>query len=240
MYIVSYPKSGRTWLRCLIARYVQLLEPKVKLRKKERKKENMRTKREKVLQKVLASTPDSITFAHGHPFAESPDPPSIYKNDKVVFLERDIKDVVVSYYFHITKRKPHKKRWTIMPISEFIRSELGVEPIIEYNRRWKSFFEGKPNYKYITYETLHEDTAQVLTEVIKFWGEKQIIAEKINEAVNFCCFENMKALSMKSKLAILKPYNQEDNESFKFRRGKIGGYVDYLSEEDIDYINSLK
>ena len=29
----------------------------------------------------------------------------------------------------------------------------------------------------------------------------------------------------------------DDPESYKIRRGKIGGFVDYLSKSDIDYIN---
>ena len=30
----------------------------------------------------------------------------------------------------------------------------------------------------------------------------------------------------------------DDPESFKVRRGKIGGYSDYLNDDDIDYLNA--
>jgi len=36
----------------------------------------------------------------------------------------------------------------------------------------------------------------------------------------------------------LAPGDINDPESFKIRRGKIGGYIDYLSKEDIEFINA--
>ncbi len=36
---------------------------------------------------------------------------------------------------------------------------------------------------------------------------------------------------------MLKPANQDDPESYKTRRGKIGGYADYLSPEQVEYMN---
>jgi hypothetical protein len=40
--------------------------------------------------------------------------------------------------------------------------------------------------------------------------------------------------SPKSKL---KPGDKNDPESYKTRRGKVGGYIDYLSSEEIEYLN---
>ena len=37
--------------------------------------------------------------------------------------------------------------------------------------------------------------------------------------------------------ARLKPPEDGDPEGFKIRRGKVGGYVDYLSKDDIEYID---
>ena len=33
--------------------------------------------------------------------------------------------------------------------------------------------------------------------------------------------------------------DQKDPDTFKFRRGKVGGYVDYLSDEDIAYCDEV-
>ena len=37
----------------------------------------------------------------------------------------------------------------------------------------------------------------------------------------------------------LTPADASDPESFKVRRGKIGGYADYLSEEDVAFMEVL-
>ena len=38
---------------------------------------------------------------------------------------------------------------------------------------------------------------------------------------------------------VLRAKNPEDPESLKVRRGVVRGYVDYLSEEDIRYIDQV-
>ena len=37
----------------------------------------------------------------------------------------------------------------------------------------------------------------------------------------------------------LKARDLQDNESFKVRRGKIGGYVDYLEDDQIEMVNNM-
>jgi hypothetical protein len=38
------------------------------------------------------------------------------------------------------------------------------------------------------------------------------------------------------RFEILQPGDARDPESFKVRRGKIGGYIDYLEQEDMAYV----
>ena len=68
---------------------------------------------------------------------------------------------------------------------------------------------------------------------------KEISNDVIAEAVRFTSFENMRKMESadKFKSARLRPLDKEDKESYKTRRGKVGGFVDYLSRENIEYIN---
>ena len=54
------------------------------------------------------------------------------------------------------------------------------------------------------------------------------------EALEFSRFENMQKLEAAGAFdsKILHPGDVRDPESFKVRRGKIGGYREYLSAED--------
>ncbi len=49
--------------------------------------------------------------------------------------------------------------------------------------------------------------------------------------------KNEKKETFKSKK--LKPADKSDYDSYKTRRGKVGGYRDYFSEEQIEYINDV-
>jgi hypothetical protein len=58
-----------------------------------------------------------------------------------------------------------------------------------------------------------------------------------HEALDFSRFENMQKLEAAGAFdsKILQPGDVRDPESFKVRRGKVGGYREYLSAEDQKY-----
>ena len=61
--------------------------------------------------------------------------------------------------------------------------------------------------------------------------------DMFQEALDFSRFENMQRLEAAGAFdsKILRPGDVRDPESFKVRRGKVGGYRDYLSAEDQEY-----
>ena len=66
----------------------------------------------------------------------------------------------------------------------------------------------------------------------------EVSMETIREAVTFGRFDNMRRLEQQNSLASerLQPANPDDPESYKTRRGRVGGFTDYLSPEEIAYI----
>jgi hypothetical protein len=71
---------------------------------------------------------------------------------------------------------------------------------------------------------------------------------KIKESIELFSFENMKKReiekdnSLNNTQAFEKLLNRtiiNEPDSFKVRRGKVGGYVDYISEDDINYVDSM-
>ncbi len=71
----------------------------------------------------------------------------------------------------------------------------------------------------------------------------------LGRAVEIASFENMRrleegdlqapgaALVAALKEEALRPFDAGDPESFKVRRGKVGGYVDYLARPDIEFLH---
>ena len=54
-------------------------------------------------------------------------------------------------------------------------------------------------------------------------------------------FKNMRRKEQEEHIASgkLQPGAYVDEESYKVRRGKVGGYVDYLDNNDLEYVNSV-
>lgn len=119
VYIISYPKCGRTWLRILIGKY---LCDKYKLSEDFMLDTYTLTSKAGILKTKF--THDVSSLVAGYDYRKLKWDKSIYRDKKVIFLIRNIKDVLVSAYFHATKRKNlfHGS------ISEFIRSnQYGVK-----------------------------------------------------------------------------------------------------------------
>ena len=101
-YIISYPKSGRTWLRALIGKY---LSKKHNLPNKKLLETEYITKVSNI--PIARFTHDGAEWTQGNPlklllhieYYNLPKNKSKYKNKNVILLQRDIKDTVVSAYF---------------------------------------------------------------------------------------------------------------------------------------------
>jgi hypothetical protein len=123
-------------------------------------------------------------------------------------------------------------------VTEVLRDErFGIRSIIEIMNQWLEEFSGRSNFILIRYESLRAAPENNFRELLLFLsgGEPDTVA--FRAALDFSAFENMKKLeaagAFESK--ILRAGNVRDPESFKVRRGKVGGYEEYLSTEDQQY-----
>jgi Sulfotransferase domain len=166
-----------------------------------------------------------------------------YQDGKVIFLARDPKDVVVSSYFHKSKRppgKPHKSQEIYSgSLSAFIREEVGsLATLLEYYNIWAANQRTSKDFLLVRYEDMHENPKKELKRVLSFIGLNNVSEDIINAAVEFSSFDNMQRMEAEGNLSKrLQPGDVSDRESYKTRKGKVGGYVEYLTREDIDYIN---
>lgn len=237
IYVVSYPKSGRTWLKVLLGKWMclQYNQPE-----------------EFILHSSQLSARCGlpiIAFNHNGSQMEAKKShqelrpgKSSFKDKKVILLRRDIKDTLVSAYFQAVKRDGLFQG----PISEFIRSPLfGVQKILAFYRHWDNNVNTPKDFLQIRYEEMHENPARVLIKVLRFIGIEgieEINAHAVDEAVEYASFNNMRTLEAKRRFNThaLLPQNPDDPESFKVRQGKTGAYGQYLSKEDIDYIDGME
>jgi hypothetical protein len=159
-----------------------------------------------------------------------------YYGKRVVFLVRDPRDTVVSNYFESTKRAKNFHG----SITEYIRREQGgVRSIVAYFNLFANARDRFRGFLSTTYEALHADTAGELRRVLTFLGYDDISDDAIARAVEAGSFGSMKSMeaSESSDRRRLTPGSSDDPESYKVRKGKVGGYEEYLEADDIAFIN---
>jgi hypothetical protein len=91
----------------------------------------------------------------------------------------------------------------------------------------------------VRYEDLQADPSGQLRGLLRFFGLPEIDEGLLERAIAFSSFENMRRLEASGQYRhALRPGDPADPESYKVRRGRIGGYVDYLSSDDIAWLEA--
>lgn len=232
-YIISYPNSGRNWLRVLIGKT---------LCKKFDFDDDLILDTYKLTSKAgllrTQSIHDHSSYTESYKYSYLPTDKSAYSGKKVILLIRKIKDVLVSNYFHVTRRDGNYTG----NISDFIRSDkYGAKRFIEFYNEWHGHREIPKEFMLLRYEDLHNNPNVKLAKILKFLGLDEVEEHILVDAVEFARFNNMKKLEREDffKREAIRPGNINDDESYKVRKGVIGGYKSYLSEADMGYIDEL-
>jgi len=231
IFIVSFPKCGRTWLRLIIGKALEIhfgvcLDDPLELSRFS----------------LHAKHIPTIRVTHeDDPFWKRPDELSKnktkYKHKKIIFLVREPKDVIVSSYFEKSKREKKYKS----TLSEFVYDKIGsTETLINYYNIWLESKNVLKSFLLVKYEELHSNPASILREIFDFMGMEIVSDEVIYQAIQYASFENMRKLEKENAFSSdrLKPGSFTDEESFKTRSGQIGGFIKYLGDQEIDFINS--
>ncbi len=230
--IVSFPKSGRTWLRVLIGKALcdqygvdeTLIFDELKV-----------TEAAGVTPTVY--THDGSSNTEGRHWNELSADKSAYREKRVLFLLRDPRDVAVSCFFQATKRKGLYEG----TISDFIRDDhYGIRKIVTFFNQWHTARNIPAAFMSLTYEAMHADPAGSLRAALEFIGAA-VESRAIDSAVKYASFENMRSMEEQGKFESrkLRPGKARDEESFKVRKGKVGGFVDYLNAEDCAYCDAV-
>jgi len=229
-YIVSYPKSGRTWLRVLLGKALADYSAASD-------RQAMSTK---VLCRRAGIKPIQWTHDGSSPLDEQPywaldEDKSKYHGKKVILLTRGLRDLIVSNYYGSSKRDQQFSG----SMSEYIRSDVfGVRRILRFYNIWHEKQNVPARFLHLRYEDMHADPADILRHVLEEIEVPNIEHAALVAAVDFARFDSMKSLEQKDyfKSGSLRPRDPDDADSYKVRRGLVGGYRDQLSEQDLAYI----
>jgi hypothetical protein len=235
---VSIPKSGRTWLRTFLSAYFCA-----------------RYEHPFSLDPANYPDPRIPRVIYSHDLFEHRTkgrwwdrirgkyliPASELRRAGIILLVRDPRDAFVSHYVQLTRptaEAPDELK--TKTASEMLHDRfLGIRQIVRTMNDWLAEFGERPNVTLVRYEELRSNPAEHFSRVLAAIGEQQISQSHFDAALQFSEFSSMQKMeaagSFDSK--ILQPRDRNDPESFNVRRGRIGGYADYLSPSDIAYAN---
>lgn len=243
VYLISYPKCGRTWLRLMIgraiSRYFRLPSDEEILFLRTNRRFHPAVPRIRVIHedRPMLKPPQELNRDKSH-----------FRSKKVIFLVRDPRDVIVSSYFESRNRSrlfaPNPYEKPSLPfegsLHEFIhRSAGGFDTLLTYYNIWAQNRSRPAAFLLVRYEDLKADPHAQLRRVLDFLGLQGIPDEIIEEAIQFASFENMRRMEAEGRFSspLLQPADKSDQETYKTRKGKIHGFRDYLNHEEIEALN---
>ncbi len=238
--VVSFGKSGRTWVRVMLSRLYQLQHGLPE-----------GTLLEFGNYHRLATAVPRILFTHDNylrDYTGDGGSKRAYRETPVVLLVRHPADVAVSQYFQWKHRmRPHKVALNGYPpvgsdVSpyQFLRGPSGVPRVVAFMNEWARGMDEVHRGMVLRYEDLRADTRTELSRLARFLGAEPTV-DHIAEAVEYASVENMKrreamADSASHRLRAADPANPD---SYKTRRAKVGGYRDYLEPREVMTIDAL-
>jgi hypothetical protein len=234
-FVVSFPKSGRTWLRVLLA----VVEAH------RRDEDPDAVVGEWLGRDAPTIAGRSVLFTHALSANAHERPEAMrlflgYVGDRRrVFLVRDPRDTIVSYFFQVTKRQRGSS--LAGDLGRFVRDPgYGIDRLLAFLAACEASMREDPGPSLlVAYEELHRDAAGVLRAATEFLGGEARSAA-VEAALEFGRFDNVQRLELEGALdghRRLAQRDPTDPESLKTRKGVVGGYADYLSRRDLAYVD---
>jgi hypothetical protein len=232
--LVSIPKSGRTWVRTFLCAYFceKIGQPFTLEPERYEGVPRIIYTHDLFEQRTKADLWDKLRGKYLIPQKERNRLP-------IILLARDPRDAFVSLYVQLTRRTQETpNELKKMSAAQMLRDPaFGIGSMVEIMNSWLAEWTGRADFLLLRYETLRSAPAPSFLELLQVLGERPVNEKAFADALEFSDFGHMKKLesagAFESK--ILRAGDARDPESFKVRRGKIGGFEDYLSAADREY-----
>jgi len=231
-FLASYPKSGRTWFRFVLANYFAILAG---------------VDTELALHAMFEYLPNfDLDPGRGLPVRDSAGlawlplvavthkryQRMLFQGRPVIFMVRDPRDLLVSAYFHETR---HKQRFDGSMDQFLVDNGRGLPALQRYLNAWGAQLERHPHLV-LSYETLSSDAFKATTDVLAFLGERED-ASALRTAISRSRFDVMQG---RERVEGIRghSYDLGDDQSLRMRNGKVGAFTEHLSASQVTMIET--
>ena len=234
--ILSAPKSGRTWIRTFLCAYLCrrhglefTLQPG---RYDHPEFPRIIFSHDRFEHRTKGNHGDRVRGKYLVPRRE-------LRRAKIILLVRDPRDCFVSLYLQMTRRDPSAEAaLKRKSASELLRDKrFGIRGIVRAMNDWLDEFSGRKDFTIVRYEAMLAHLQPSIFETCLPWSAKQrwicrFFRRRLSFLVSRTC-KNWKQPEFLIRKSCIRVIGYP--ESFKVRRGKEGGYREYLSPEDLEY-----
>ena len=241
--VVSFGKSGRTWLRVMVSHLFRVM---YQLPENAILGFDNFHNLNRAVPKIFFTHDNYIKDFTGDFSSKQP-----FYNKRVVLLARDPRDVAVSQFFQWKFRiKPSKVAINNYPpqgsdisLFDFVMGDNGgsMKAVTDYLNLWAAEADKVNAFHLLRYEDLRSNTREELRRLLDFMQVDAGDAD-VEAAVEYSSYENMKKMESKEQFRFaggrMMPRDKDNPNSYKVRRAKVGGYRDYFSDEEVAAIDA--
>ncbi len=203
--LISLTNCGRTWLRIIlgqaIALHYDLTEVNVhdlfRLSEVDPRLPAIKPMHEKYDQ-----------FDHG------------YAGQKIILLVRDPRDALVSRYHQ------HQDALGFDSLEHYVQESTELADYIQFYNDWQTHQEAA-DLLVVRYEDMKANTLRETSRVFSF-VDLPITTDEMERAIAHASFQNMRKMELKGGrqvgIGVMAARNPNNPDSFKVRRGAVGGY----------------
>jgi len=240
--VVSFGKSGRTWLRVMISHLFRVMYslPENALLCCD----NFHNLTKSVPKPFFTHDNYSKDFT-GDLHSKAP-----FYGKRVVLLARDPRDVAVSQFFQWKFRIKSTKvainnyppQGSDISLFDFVMGDNGgsMQAVTDYLNLWAQEVKEMQHFHLLRYEDLRARPREELRALLNFMHVDATEAQ-VNAAVDYSSYENMKKMEGAQQFRLaggrMMPRDKDNPDSFKVRRAKVGGYRDYFTDEEVAAID---
>ena len=223
--LLSLTNCGRTWLRIILGRALQLHYAHVR---------GIET----------VNLHDLFSFSERVPKLPSIKPMhekygqfgNRYDEQKIVLLVRDPRDAIVSRFHQ------HKSELGFDSLDRYVCEGPDLETYIQFYNDWQMHKTENKGFLMVRYEDMRANTLQTVQEIVSFLELSLTLAE-LEQAIAYASFKNMRKMevngSSQVKAGVMMSRDVENPDSFKVRKGTVGGYKAELSHEAIAFVDRM-
>lgn len=240
-FVVSIPKSGRTWVRCFLLSYF--------------------ASQRRASQSGASFQTPNLLYTHDRWDGTAKlrlgerlrgkwlIPGRAARRKPILLVARDPRDTLVSLFFQL-----HKRKGIIQDdLPAMLRHPIyGVRRMVRVMNHWMHEWGASERLHLLRYEKARRDPQTEFRAALEFLlPEGQLDAEAFERALEISSFDNMRRLESgdhtgagadivqtinRERKKLLSPANLAEPDSMKVRRGVVGGYAEYFSPADNQFI----